>query len=53
MKPTGMSALLAAILMGGCTHPAQELVLRYDRPADYFEEALPIGNGQLGSASSK
>ncbi|MCD7713925.1 MAG: glycoside hydrolase family 95 protein, partial [Prevotella sp.] len=26
---------------------AQEL--RYDRPAEYFEEALPIGNGRLGA----
>lgn len=24
-------------------------VLKYDRPADYFEEALPIGNGNLGA----
>ena len=27
----------------------QELVLRYDRPATRFEEALPIGNGHLGA----
>ncbi|MCD8282303.1 MAG: glycoside hydrolase family 95 protein, partial [Prevotella sp.] len=26
---------------------AQEL--RYDRPAEYFEEALPIGNGRIGA----
>lgn len=24
-------------------------VLKYDRPAEYFEEALPIGNGNLGA----
>ncbi len=27
---------------------AQDLTLRYDRPADYFEEALVIGNGTMG-----
>ena len=26
-----------------------DLVLRYDRPAKYFEEALPLGNGTLGA----
>ncbi len=25
------------------------MVLQYDRPADFFEEALPIGNGKLGA----
>ena len=25
------------------------LKLRYDRPADFFEEALVIGNGQMGA----
>lgn len=25
------------------------LVLKYDRPAVYFEEALPIGNGRIGA----
>ena len=27
---------------------ASSLTLRYDRPATYFEEALPIGNGTIG-----
>ena len=27
----------------------QPMVLHYDRPADYFEESLPIGNGKLGA----
>ena len=34
------------------TATAQEqapMVLHYDRPADYFEESLPIGNGKLGA----
>jgi len=25
------------------------MMLQYDRPADYFEESLPIGNGKLGA----
>ncbi len=29
--------------------PRHELTLHYDRPADFFEEALPIGNGRLGA----
>ena len=28
---------------------AQPLVLRYDKPATRFEEALPLGNGHLGA----
>ena len=44
-----ITALLAVLLMCGCAHPAQELVLHYDRPAGFFEEALPIGNGQMGA----
>ena len=36
-----------------CTTPtmAQQLPMRlwYDRPAQYFEESLPIGNGKLGA----
>ncbi len=34
------------------TATAQEqapMVLQYDRPATYFEESLPIGNGKLGA----
>ena len=30
-----------------CVH-AQ--TLRYDRPADYFEESLVIGNGMMGAS---
>jgi len=25
-------------------------IIRYDHPADYFEEALPLGNGRIGAA---
>jgi len=29
--------------------PERELILHYDRPATFFEEALPIGNGRIGA----
>ena len=28
---------------------ANDLTLKYDRPANFFEEALVIGNGNLGA----
>ena len=41
-------ALVAAAV--GCGRSSDEsLTLKYDRPAEYFEEALPIGNGRLGA----
>lgn len=41
--------LLLFLLAAGCAQPAKELVLHYDRPAEFFEEALPLGNGRLGA----
>ena len=43
--------LLAALLSTVSTIAQNQLpmVLNYDRPADYFEESLPIGNGKLGA----
>ena len=38
--------LLAAACSAG---PQRDMTLRYDRPAAYFEEALPVGNGRLGA----
>ena len=38
------------LLITACTGvPQCDLTLHYDRPATYFEEALPIGNGRLGA----
>ena len=36
------------MLGASCTCP-EPLTLRYDAPAEYFEEALPIGNGRIGA----
>ena len=41
-----------AMLVTTLTTSSQEqapMVLQYDRPADFFEESLPIGNGKLGA----
>ncbi len=45
LLPLAGIALLAAC----STAPKQKLVLHYDRPAQFFEEALPLGNGRLGA----
>lgn len=37
-----------ALMMPGIAL-ASNLRLHYDKPAKYFEEALPIGNGKLGA----
>lgn len=49
-----MKRLLILLLLGlaGCRsahHPNDELRLWYDRPAERWEEALPLGNGRLGA----
>lgn len=42
---------LLLIILAGCAPVPQEShhTLHYDRPAAYFEEALPLGNGNLGA----
>ncbi len=44
-------AMALAVVLPGCSGETagQDLVLRYDSPAEYFEEALPIGNGRIGA----
>ncbi len=43
--------LFLALLAPALQATAQQLPMRlwYDRPAQYFEEAMPIGNGRLGA----
>ena len=43
--------LVAALLFSLCCHAQNQRPMRlwYDRPAQYFEESLPIGNGKLGA----
>ncbi len=42
--------ITGAILLAACTpDPQPSLILHYDRPAAFFEESLPLGNGRLGA----
>lgn len=43
--------LLSLATLAAITASAQQPAMRllYDRPADFFEESLPIGNGKLGA----
>ena len=41
--------LVLAVLLAGCNQAGPDLRLKYDAPATFFEEALPIGNGRLGA----
>ena len=38
-----------AVVTGMSAQKQPPMTLQYDRPADYFEESLPIGNGRLGA----
>ena len=42
---------VTALLFSLCCHAQKNPPMRlwYDRPAQYFEESLPIGNGRLGA----
>ena len=48
MRETLLTTMLATTLTLSAQKQAP-MVLQYDRPADYFEESLPIGNGKLGA----
>ena len=47
LKP--FKSLLLLVAIAGCTPAPSPLTLHYNQPALYFEEALPLGNGQLGA----
>ena len=46
MKNFLLPLALAAVVS---TAAANDLTLKYDRPAEFFEETLVIGNGNLGA----
>ena len=44
--------LAGALCLASCGidgNESEKFTLHYDRPAEFFEEALPIGNGKLGA----
>ena len=51
MKYLKKNVCLVLLSLVGLGAKADErpLKLQYDRPAEYFEEALVIGNGQMGA----
>ena len=42
-------AIVLSLGVASCSQGDNNHGLRYDRPAVYFEEALPIGNGRIGA----
>jgi alpha-L-fucosidase 2 len=50
--PHAFTALITIALLGSMVmaaqHPPSTLTLWYDKPAEYWEAALPIGNGRMG-----
>ncbi len=49
MKRIFITKLLLLLGVLGMTAQQPAMRLWYDRPADFFEETLPIGNGKLGA----
>lgn len=48
MKRIIAAVTLAAISLGAVAQGQQPMRLWYNKPATYFEESLPIGNGKIG-----
>ena len=48
MRKTLLATMLVTTLTASSLEQAP-MVLQYDRPAEFFEESLPIGNGKLGA----
>ena len=50
MRNLLLSLTLAAGLPGALAQgPQSSYLMRYDKPAEYFEEAMVIGNGTIGA----
>ena len=37
------------VTLGAAAQEQSPMILQYERPAEFFEESLPIGNGKLGA----
>jgi len=42
------NVLFLLSMITGSVYSQQSDLLRYDKPASFFEDALPIGNGRMG-----
>ncbi|SHE88401.1 glycoside hydrolase family 95 protein [Dysgonomonas macrotermitis] len=49
MKNLSIVSLILLLAVNVCAQPSLGLKLWYDRPADLWVEALPLGNGRLGA----
>ncbi|MDE6186990.1 MAG: glycoside hydrolase family 95 protein, partial [Duncaniella sp.] len=49
MKTTLFAAAVSVAVAANATEANKPLRLHYDRPAEFFEEALVIGNGNIGA----
>lgn len=49
MKKLAILCICAGIVLAFKSGDKDRMCLKYDRPAEYFEEALPLGNGRLGA----
>lgn len=50
MKKTTLSAICFFLLLGGYLQAQSNQVLWYNKPAQYFEESLVLGNGKMGAS---
>ena len=48
MRKTQFLPLLM-VTLGAAAQEQSPMILQYERPAEFFEESLPIGNGKLGA----
>ena len=42
------NVLFISCMITGSVYSQQSDLLQYDKPASFFEDALPIGNGRIG-----
>ena len=49
MKKLAILCICAGIVLAFKSGDKDRMCLEYDRPAEFFEEALPLGNGRLGA----
>ena len=49
MKKLAILWICAGIVLAFKPDDKGRMCLKYDRPAEFFEEALPLGNGRLGA----
>ncbi len=50
MKNKTIPSILFIILFGGISSAQSDHLLWYNRPAEYFEESLVLGNGKMGAS---